>query len=181
MNDHDDTLDDLPGDVAARLRDVPPASGSRRDEHINAALTAIPAPGANVVPLRTRMEPRATAAAAAVALLLGVGLGWAVRGGDEPQMAVEMSDSTEVARNGSVEPASNASEPDGTEVKGATVTTDTSPTCDLTGVPGAKWLTDITSNGKRYAIFVTDASVQWYDLDTCAKLQDIPHPVATTP
>ena len=181
MNDHDDTLDDLPGDVAARLRDVPPASGSRRDEHINAALAAIPATGADVVALRARKVPRATAAAAAVALLLGVGLGWAVRGGDEPQMAVEMSDSTEVARNGSAEPAASGSTPAGTDVKGATVTTGTSSTCDFTAIAGARWLTDITSNGKRYAIFVTDASVQWYDLDTCAKLQDIPHPVATTP
>jgi hypothetical protein len=128
-----------------------------------------------------RIVPRATAAAAAVALLLGVGLGWMVRGGDAPQMAVEMSDSTDITRNGSADPAGNASAPAGTDVKGATATTGTPSTCDFTDIAGAKWLTDITSKGKRYAIFVTDAAVQWYDLDTCAKLQDIPHPVATTP
>ncbi len=180
MNEHDDTVEDLPAEIAAALRDVTTTGERERDAHIDAALAEIAVAHGTVVPLRTRYLPRA--AAAAVVLLLGAGIGWSVRGSNTTTLAGEAGTDTAVPRNATNETTPDTDVPKGsTQASGSATMTGSSATCDLSGIAGTQWLTNISSTGKRYAIFVTDSSVVWYDLDTCEKVQDIAHPVTTTP
>ena len=157
MSEHD-----LPGDIAAMLRDVPAADDAVRGSHIAAALDEIAAaPTAVVVPLRSRTVLR-FAAAAAVAAVLGVGIGWSVRGGD-----------TEPLAEGSADTVRNAT---ATTVKGSV-----SSSCDLSVLKDATWLGEYEVNGRRYGLVVNNLSLMWFDLDTCSKVQDIPHPDASQP
>lgn len=158
MSEHD-----LPDDTAALLRDVPPADDAVRESHIAAALDEIGvAPASVVVPLRSRTVLRFVAAAA-VAAVLGVGIGWSVRGGDNQPVA-----------EGSVDTVRNAT---ATTVKGSTAWMP----CDFSGLQDSGWLGEYEMDGKRYGLFVNNWSVVWYDLDTCTKVQDIPHPGTTAP
>lgn len=159
MSEHD-----LPDDVAALLRDVPPADDAVRESHIAAALDEIgDAPASVVVPLRSRTVLRFVAAAA-VAAVLGVGIGWSVRGGDNQPVA-----------EGSVDTVRNATAT-ATTVKGSSASS-----CDFSVLKDATWLGEYETDGRRYALLVSELSVMWFDLDTCSKVQDIPHPGTTAP
>ena len=159
MSEHD-----LPDDVAALLRDVLPADDAVRESHIAAALDEIGvAPASIVVPLRSRTVLRFVAAAA-VAAVLGVGIGWSVRGGDNQPVA-----------EGSVDTVRNATATE-TTVKGSSASS-----CDFSVLKDATWLGEYETDGRRYALLVSNLSVMWFDLDTCSKVQDIPHPGTTAP
>ncbi|MFM8793560.1 MAG: hypothetical protein ACKOFF_01500 [Acidimicrobiales bacterium] len=161
MSEHD-----LPDDIAALLRDVPAADDAVRGSHIAAALDEIGgAPTAVVVPFRSRTVLRFVAAAA-VAAMLGVGIGWSVRGGDSRPLA---EGSTDTVRNATVIATA-------TTVKGAV-----SSSCDFSVMKDATWLGEYETDGKRYALLVGNLSVMWFDLDTCSRVQDIPHPDTTAP
>ena len=157
MSEHE-----LPDDLAAMLRDVPATDDAVREAHISAALDAIPvAPSGRVVPFGPRGALRLVAAAA-VAAVLGAGIGWSVRGGDNQPLAEGTPDT---ARNATM-----------TTVKGSATTS-----CDFSGLQDSVWLGEYEMDGTRYGLFVNNWSVTWYDLDTCGKVQDIPHPTTTAP
>ena len=157
MSEHD-----MPDDIAAMLRDVPPADDTVREAHISAALDVIESvPSGNVVRLGPRTALRFVAAAA-VAAVLGAGIGWSARGGDNQPLA-EVA--TDAARNATM-----------TTVKGSLRTS-----CDFSGLQDSAWLGEYEMDGRHYGLFVNNWSVVWYDLDTCGQVQDIPHPTTTAP
>lgn len=160
MSEHD-----LPDDIAALLRDVPPADDAVRGSHIAAALDEIGvAPASEVVPLRSRAVLRFVAAAA-VAAVLGVGIGWSVRGGANQPVA---EGSADTMRNATATATAST-------VKGSWAS------CDFSVLKDATWLGEYETDGRRYALLVSNLSVMWFDLDTCSKVQDIPHPGTTAP
>lgn len=161
MSEHD-----LPDDIAALLRDVPPADDAVRGSHIAAALDEIGvAPASEVVPLRSRTVLRFVAAAA-VAAVLGAGIGWSVRGGANQPVA---EGSADTMRNATATATA-------TTVKGSSASS-----CDFSVLKDATWLGEYETDGRRYALLVSNLSVMWFDLDTCSKVQDIPHPGTTAP
>lgn len=183
-----DAPENLPDEIVAALRAVPPADPGTRESAIAAALAEFDAtdvPQAQVVQMRRR-SPGWLGLTAGLVLVLGAGVGWVARGSSPAGTTVTGATDGDI-RNVSVTAAPETAAAAVPPVKSGAVEVPGNPVRPNSGLPcasetaGAQYLGQYVRDTVLHLVFVSDFTIEVVRADTCEVLAAFQQPVAPAP